>query len=210
MIRRPDDLIGAKYGSWMGDVEIATMKHLGVNPVVFTVLELPSSLATNIIQSQSAPTMYMVGAQIMSFIERGGGCSGINMFYPPGGLVYIENNIINAALINISKGERVMLLKYVDAITEMFNQMLEKVAPILRKELREGNKKLIANLESKGMNVYIPTQEDRRVWKEKTRPLWDQLVGKVYSREVLDLILNAKKEYRELHPREFKTYAWAP
>jgi len=210
IIKTPDDLLGAKYGCWMGDVEIATIKQLGINPVVFTVLELPSSLATNIIQSQSSPTMYMVGAQILSFIEKGGGCSGVNMFYPPGGLVYKEENMINAALSNITKSEQQVLIKYVDEITAMFNEMLEKVAPMLTRELREGNKKLIESLQQKGMAVYIPSMEERKIWKQKTRPVWDELVGKIYSQETLDRVLKAKSEYRATHPEEFESYKWEP
>jgi hypothetical protein len=60
------------------------------------------------------------------------------------------------------------------------------------------------------MNVYIPTMAERELWKQKTRPVWDQLVDKVYSREILDRALKAKAEYRAAHPDEFKNYQWEP
>ena len=210
MAKNPGDLAGTKYGSWMGPVEIATMKKLGVNPVVITVAEVPSSLATNIIQTGSAMTMYMIGAQLMNFVQQGGGCSGINMFYPPGGLVYIRKNLENAALINLPKGDRKYLSKYVDSLTELLNEIMIDAAPKLAKELRAGNKMLLKNLQNKGMQLYIPTMEERKVWKEATRPLWDELAGKQYSREILDMILKCKKEYRDAHPEEFETYVWEP
>jgi len=211
IVRTPEDLKGTKYASWMEDVEVATLKNFDVNPVVITVMEIPSSLATGVIQTASAPTMYMIGAQLMSFIGKGGGCSGINMFYPPGGLVYIKKNIVNATLMNVPKGDRKYVMKYVDKAMLIFNDLLkDEIAPQLATELRAGNKKLIADLQKKGMSLYIPTKEEREQWKQATRPVWDQLVGKVYSREILDDILKAKAEYRAAHPEEFENYVWVP
>ena len=210
IIKTPDDLKGTKYASWMEDVEVATLKHFNVNPVVITVMEIPSSLATGVIQTASSPTMYMIGAQLMSFIGKGGGCSGINMFYPPGGLVYIKKNIINSTLTNVPKGEREYLMKYMDKALILFDDLLQEMAPKLAAELREGNKKLLADLQKKGMNLYIPTKEEREKWKQSTRPIWDNLAGKAYSKEILDDILKAKAEYRAAHPEEFENYVWVP
>ncbi|MBU0994422.1 MAG: TRAP transporter substrate-binding protein DctP [Proteobacteria bacterium] len=208
--KKPEDLTGTKYGSWMGPVEITTMQKLGVNPVVITVAEVPSSLATNIIQTGSAMTMYMIGAQLMNFVKQGGGCSGINMFYPPGGLVLIRKSIENAALMNVPKGDRKYLSKYVDKGLEIYENILVDMAPNLARELREGNKILIDNLQKKGMQLYIPTKEERDVWKKATRPLWDEMAGKQYSREILDLVLKHKADYRAAHPDEFENYVWTP
>lgn len=208
--KKPTDLKGTKYGSWMGEVEISVFRQLGVNPVVVTVMELPSSLATGIIQTGAAPTMYMIGAQLMSFIEKGGGCSGMNMFYPPGGLVYIKKNVHNAVLSNVSKKERKYLTKYVDAAMNIFDEILTEAAPKLATELRAGNKKLLKNLQEKGMQLYIPTREEREEWKTATRPVWDKLAGKVYSQDLLNLVLKHKEDYRAAHPEEFETYVWAP
>ena len=210
IIKTPDDLKGTKYGSWMEDVEVATLKHFDVNPVVITVMEIPSSLATAVIQTASSPTMYMIGAQLMSFIGKGGGCSGVNMFYPPGGLVYIKKNIVNSTLANVPKGDRAALMKYVDKAMALFDALLSEIAPQLAVELRDGNKKLIADLQKKGMNLYIPTKEEREKWKSATRPIWDELAGKAYSKEILDNILKAKAEYRAAHPEEFANYVWVP
>ena len=210
IIALPEDLKGSKYGSWMGEVEIATLKALNINPVVFTVLELPSSLACGVIESQSAPTMYMVGAQILSFIEKGGGCSGINIFYPPAGLVIHKKNITKAVLANMGASDRELLSKYVDKVIELFNGLLAEISPMLAQDLREGNKMLISNLKKKGMNVYIPTQEERKIWKDATKPVWNELAGKVYSQETLELVLKHKSDYRATHPQEFENYTWTP
>jgi hypothetical protein len=40
------------------------------------------------------------------------------------------------------------------------------------------------------------TPGEIEVLKEKTRPVWDKLAGKVYSRELLDEILGSLEEYR--------------
>ena len=210
IVKTPEDLKGTKYASWMEDVEVTTLKHFDVNPVVITVMEIPSSLATGIIQTASAPTMYMIGAQLMSFIGKGGGCSGINMFYPPAGLVYMKKNIFNATLMNVPKKERKYLTKYIDQAAALFDDLLKEIAPQLAAELREGNKKLLGDLQKKGMQLYIPTKEEREHWKQATRPIWDELAGKVYSREILDMILKAKTDYRAAHPDEFENYVWVP
>ncbi len=209
-VKLPGDLKTIKYGSWMGEVEIETLKHLGVKPVVITVTEVPSSLATGIIRSGSAPAMYMVGAQLTKFRKKEGGCSGINMFYPPGGLVYKKKNIYNATLSSIPRKERKYLTKYIDKSLEIFDELLKEVGPKMAHEMREGNKKLIAHLQKQGMPVYKPSKEERETWKKATRSIWDQLAGKVYSREILDMVLKYKAEYRAEHPEEFENYEWAP
>ena len=210
IIKTPKDLKGTKYASWMEDVEVTTLKHFDVNPVVITVMEIPSSLATGIIQTASAPTMYMIGAQLMSFIGKGGGCSGVNMFYPPAGLVYMKKNIFNATLTNVPKNKRKYITKYIDQAYSLFDDLLKEIAPQLAAELREGNKKLLGDLQKKGMKLYIPTEEERANWKQATRPIWDKLAGKVYSQEILDMILKAKSDYRAAHPEEFENYVWVP
>ena len=60
------------------------------------------------------------------------------------------------------------------------------------------------------MALFIPTKEQRDEWKQATRPIWDEMVDKVYSREILDLILKHKEDYRKAHPEEFETYVWTP
>ncbi len=206
----PEDLKGTKYGSWMEKVEIETLKKMDVNPVVITITEVPSSLATGIIQTGSAPTMYMIGAQLMSFIEMGGGCSGINMFYPPGGLVYKKKNMEKAILANVSRKDKKYLQKYIDKAMEIFEEVLVEAGPKMAHELRESNKKLLAHLQKQGMKLYVPTKEEREIWKKATRPIYEKLVGKVYSREILDLILKYKAEYRVANPDEFENYQWVP
>ncbi len=210
LLRKPEDLAGTRYGSWMGAVEMSTMKRLGVNPIVITVSEVPSSLATNVMQTGSAMTMYMIGAQLMSFVNKGGGCSGVNMFYLPGGLVYTRQGIEAVAMKNLSKTDRPYLHKYINAAMAIFDAILIDQAPKLARELREANIRLIENMVEKGMQLHLPSKEEREVWKRATRPLWDELAGKHYSREILDLILKQKAIYRDAHPEEFETYVWKP
>ena len=206
IVRLPKDLSGSKYGSWMGDVEIATLRQLNINPVVFTALELPGSLASGIIETQSAPTMYMVGAQILNFIQKRGGCSVVNIFYPPAGLVYHRENVVKAMLANVSAKDRTFLTKYADGVTLLFDELLSEISPMLAKELRQANRRLIDNFETNGLNVYTPTTEERQVWKEAVRPVWHNLAGKIYTQESLDVILKHKSDYRAAHPDKFKRY----
>ena len=158
IMRKPEDLAGTRYGSWMGAIEISTMNRLGVNPNIITVAEVPSSLATNVMQTGSAMTMYMIGAQLMSFINKGGGCTGINMFYLPGGLVYSQPGIESVAMKNLSKADRPYIQKYISAAMSIFDAILTDQAPKLARELREANIRLIENMMDKGMKLHVPTK----------------------------------------------------
>jgi hypothetical protein len=56
--------------------------------------------------------------------------------------------------------------------------------------------KCLAALLKYGMKEVKLTPDEIEVLKKRTRPVWDKLAGKVYSREMLDEILGYRDEYR--------------
>ena len=175
-IRNPDDFTKSRFVTWVGPVEYETLKSLGSSPIPLNVPEIPSSVRSKIINAMMAPPIWYVGTQLYTVTKY---ITDSKMRYSPGGVV--------------------VTMKAWNSIPERNQKQIMEVVKRCESKLNEyghdSNEKCLRAMIKYGLKEVQLTPGELKVLKETTRPVWDNLVGKVYSRELLNEILSYLEEY---------------
>ena len=176
-IRTPEDFAKTKFVTWIGRVESDTLQSLGTSPIPINVPEINSSIRSGICDGLIAPAIWYVGSQLYTMTKY---VSHPKLRYSPGGVI-----------ISMQAWNRT---------PEKYHKALDEMMPKFESGLNEyshnSNKKCLRAMIEYGMKEVKLMQAEKEVWKKKTRPVWDQLAGKVYQRELLDEVLGYLEEYR--------------
>jgi TRAP-type C4-dicarboxylate transport system substrate-binding protein len=110
--------------------------------------------------------------------------------------ITISKHIYQPAVIVINKD-------FWDRLPEDIQKAVEKAMvdaqPKIRKALADFEPELIEAYKEKGNVVYFMTPEERNLFKEKTKNVEKEFANKFG--EVLTLIKNAQKEFRQKHKK---------
>jgi TRAP-type C4-dicarboxylate transport system substrate-binding protein len=162
---------------WPGTMEGKFLEQLGTHPVLSGVPEIPASIKSGVADAAFAPALFVVGAQLYT------------------NFIYVNT----------------MKCRYFPAMTVCSNQAWERLPAQYQRNIAEGREKwardfclLTRNDTEKGikaMNQYgvklvTSSPEDVRQIREKVFPLWDELAGKLYTRDLLNEIKGYLAQYR--------------
>lgn len=178
-INVPDDMKKQKMWVWQGDpIAEAAYKAIGVSPIPLSVVDVMSSLQTNLIDAVYAPPKYAVAMQW-----------------------FIRTKYIYATPMAISTGAVLLSKKIFDGLTpEQQKALLEISAKQLAKlnELsRKENDQALASLQKQGLKMSAkPTPEVLRQYQDLGKKARRELVGKLYSQQLLDQVEKSLEELR--------------
>ncbi len=176
-----DQFKAARFLTWYGPVEEKCLEALGASPIPVNVPEAASSVRQGVVDSLICPAFGIIGFQMQSQIKY---VNPIRIRYSPA-----------LAIFSTSAWAR-LPQKYREPMDSKRDELVTKFL----KATREANDKALAALTRYGVKK---TRVDPKLMEEirrKTRPVWDSLVGKVYSRQILDEILHFLAEYRKTKP----------
>jgi TRAP-type C4-dicarboxylate transport system substrate-binding protein len=175
--RIPEDFAKLRFASYAGNIENEIIKAIGASPIPLNVPELVSSIRAGVCDALIAPSIWFVGSQLYTMTKY---VTPSNIRYTPACMT-VTMNTWNRISENHQKAiEDVML----------------ELEPGLGQNLKDSNIRSHRALIKYGMKEVKLTRSEIEVLKEKTRPVWDKMAGKVYSRELLDEILGYLEEYR--------------
>jgi TRAP-type C4-dicarboxylate transport system substrate-binding protein len=179
-IRSPDDVAKTRFITWASDVEVETIRALGTNPIPVDAPEIAPSMRSGVCNTMLAPAIWYVGSQLYT----------ITNYITPSMISYLPGCIIVT-----TKAWNRVPEKYRDAIDEL----MIALEPGFNKYSRNSNEKCVRAMVKYGVNEVKLTPDEVLLLKKRTRPVWDKLAGKEYSRELLDEILRHLEDFRSMN-----------
>ena len=176
-VRTPEDFARVRFVAYGGSVQFELLKSLGANPIPISLPEANSSIRSGICNGIVIPSLWYVGSQLYSL---GGYVTPSNLRYVLAAVVLTEE-----AWNRIPEKNRQPIL---DAMLEY--------EPGITRSMAGANENCLQAMIKYGIKEVKLTPGEIEVLKKNTRPVWDKLSGKAYSRELLDEILEALEEYR--------------
>ena len=173
-----EDIKGSKILTWFGPLENKMLKSLGVSPIPVNVPEVVSSIKTGICNMAISPSMWWVGAQL-----------------------YTDTKYVNPIPIRYVPAVIVINLDAWNKIPEKHQKPMATLCAKFEKEfknvIRKCNDKSYRAMIKYGIKEVKVTPAELARFKKATRPVWDELAGDVYSKEILDEVIGLLKDYRK-------------
>ena len=173
-----EDMRSAKFLTWFGPLENKMLRSLGIFPIPVNVPEVVSSMKTGICDMAISPSLWWVGAQLYPDTKY---VNPLPFRHVPG-MIVINFDTWN----KISEKSRV-------AMEFLFKNSQKE----LQKVIRDNNERAYKAMLKYGIKEVTVKSEEELRFKTATRVIWDELAGKSYSRESLDMVISLLKEYRE-------------
>lgn len=189
-IASPDDMKKSKMWVWEGDpIAEAAYKAIGVSPIPLSVVDVMSSLQTGMIDAVYGPPMGVVALQ---WFTRTKHIYGVPMA-DSSGAVLLSKKFFES----LKPEEQKILL-------EVSGRHLRRLNVLTREE----NIKALDTLKKQGLTVSAaPTAEILKRYQELGKSARKDLVGKLYTPELLARVEKSLDELRSKKPVPAKTPA---
>lgn len=178
-IAAPEDMKKQKMWVWEGDpIAQAAYKALGVSPIPLSIVDVMSSLQTGLIDAVYGPPMGVVALQW-----------------------FTRAKFIYDAPMADSTGAVVVSKKLVDSLSPEHKKALLDVGARHLKRLnelsRKENAEALASLRKQGLTLSAkPSTDQVKQYEELGKKARAELVGKLYSKELLDGVEKAVEALR--------------
>ncbi len=183
-----ENLQKSKVLTHAGRLEDLMLRSLGISPVPVNVPEVVSSVRTGIINVAISPSLWWVGAQL-----------------------YTDTKYVNPLPIKYAPSVIILSMDAWNKLSEQNRQAITKVLPMLEEKanaaMRDCNKKAYNAMLKYGVKEIHLSKRELSLFKDKTRPLWDEMAGDIYSKEILEKVLNLLKEYR-MQKKDLVSYSF--
>lgn len=153
-LRRPGDLKGQKIRVMESPMYMGLIRTLNASPTPMAYSELPAALSKRIIDGQENPTVNIYSARM----------------YESQPYMIKDQHTYNVFIFKVNG-------KIWKGLPEDIRRIIEatagEVRDFQRKLNRETDADFLGRLESKGMNIHVPNQEEVRAWQRATAPLYE-------------------------------------
>ncbi|MEW5734870.1 MAG: TRAP transporter substrate-binding protein DctP [Thermodesulfobacteriota bacterium] len=180
-LNKLDEFRKAKFFTWYGELEAEVFKKLGVVPITIDVPEAPTAVRQGIADSAIAPSIFMVGTQMYNIVKY-----------------------VNPVKIRYSPGPIVVTLAAYNELPPAYKETFSKDRYNLVKEFcklaRIDNQKCLDAMIKYGVKKVEMSPDELAKMKSLTRPVWDEMAGKLYPKSLLEEVQSRLAEYRSKHP----------
>ena len=172
-----EELTRLKTETIGGDVYIRTFKHWDIPIIIIPPAEALPALQTGVFDAVNAPLQYLIGAQMFSELPY---CLKTHWYYQHA-TVAMNKERLDRVPADLKK-----------VFLEEMKNFAKEVIPVTRKS----NDEIWNNMEKYGITITDPSPAVIKDFKERSRPVWDELVDKSYSRSLLNDVIKIRDEYR--------------
>jgi C4-dicarboxylate-binding protein DctP len=158
-LREPKDFTGLKFRG-LGKVNVAMLQHLGATPVSLNFVEISPAIQQGLIDGLNVPTDNYMIYKWNETIK--------NVTYAPYYIAYYPWTVNKSWWEGLDPELRTI-------IQDVATEVNTKHRPIAE----AASDKAIADMRAAGVDVHIQTPEERAVWMEATRPVWDQFKDQI-------------------------------
>ncbi|MFP4474586.1 MAG: TRAP transporter substrate-binding protein DctP [Desulfatibacillaceae bacterium] len=173
-----EDFRGARFHTWYGKVEEEVIEALGAMPVPVDVPEAPSAVRQGMFNVGMGPALWFVGAQMYSVFRY---VNPMPLRYSPALVVAnIEawNSLSSRHQKNVLSDRQRLMRRFCDAV-------------------RKDNQKSLDAMCAYGLRRVEPGPRELEEFRKVTRPIWDELAGDLYSKELLEELISHLRDFRE-------------
>ncbi|MFP4477475.1 MAG: TRAP transporter substrate-binding protein DctP [Desulfatibacillaceae bacterium] len=167
----------ARFMTWYGPIEEAVLERLGANPVPINVPEATTSVRQGVVDTVIGPAIYIVGAQMYTIVKY---INPVKIRYSPA-LVLVTTDAYN-----------MLPMKYHRRL-EALREDLERDFCAL---VRSDNAKCLQAMKRYGVTMVEMSDDQKRNFRARVRPVWEELAGDVYPRYILDELIAHLEHYR--------------
>ncbi|MFA4874431.1 MAG: TRAP transporter substrate-binding protein DctP [bacterium] len=172
------DLKGMKMWAWEGDQLVEALYSVfGIVPIPLPITDVMTSLQTKLIDAVYAPPLGAIALQWFTHTKY---MTDLKLADSTGGIV-----ITKKAFDELSPADR-----------EMLKSTGKKYAKMLVDQTRADNDKSYATLTKAGVTIVKVPPEEQELIRTTSKEVWTKLVGKLYSKELLDEAVAAAQEKR--------------
>ena len=174
-----ENMDGMKMWMWEGDPLVKAMyDRFGIVPIPLSLPDVLTSLSTNLVDAVYAPPL---GAIALQWNTKTKYMTDLKLADSTGGIL-----ITKRALLSTPEGDRKIL-----------EETAKKYAKVLVDRTRADNEKAYAAVAKSGIKtVAVPPEEVQRI-RETSQLVWKDLVGKLYSQDLLNETMAAVTELRK-------------
>lgn len=173
-----DDLRGTRMWMWEGDpVAEATFKALGVSAIPLSLTDVLTSLQTNLIESVYVPPLPCVSLQWHTRVKT----------------------MMNVPLANVAGAILISKKKFEELKPEYQTILREKGREYMAELVRQGredNARAIQIMKDNGLQVVEVPPQDLEAFYQAARQAYQDLAGRLYSRELLNQVTTALQAFR--------------
>ncbi|MDY6932750.1 MAG: TRAP transporter substrate-binding protein DctP [Spirochaetota bacterium] len=182
-MKKADEFKKCRFLTHAGLLEQELIKALGASPIPVGVPEVVPSMRAGVCNVAISPALWWMGTQLYTITKY------VNPYpfrYSPATLV-----ISSKVWVKLPKKHR-----------KSINKILPDLEKIANKEAHDINRKCLKAMIDYGVREVKMTPEEIEDFKKRTMPLWSNLAGKLYPKELLDEILYHLNIYRSTHAKK--------
>jgi TRAP-type C4-dicarboxylate transport system substrate-binding protein len=173
------DLARAKMWTWQGDpVPLALFKAYGITPIPLTLPDVLPSLQSGLIDTFYGPPLAIVALQ---WFTKARYVSALPLTYVMGALVLSQQQWQKLS------AEQQTLVR------ETVTKYNAKIVTTMRRH----QQKALALLQTLGLQSVTMSDEELATLQQVSANVREELVGKLYSRELLERVLQLRDQYRQ-------------
>lgn len=177
---RLEDFKDVRFMTWYGPLEEKLLTNLGADLVPLDIPEIAPAAQTGKYKAAIGPAAFVLGAQMHNVVRNINPCK---IRYSPS-----VDLLTNAAWDAVPQATKESYFKRREALMKKFNA-----------KVREDNERSLQALYTYGMKKDEFSPSELRRIKAATRHIGTDLAGKLYSRALLDELLQHLEDYRAAH-----------
>jgi TRAP-type C4-dicarboxylate transport system substrate-binding protein len=175
------DLVHAKMWTWQGDpVPLALFKAYGITPIPLTLPDVLPSLQSGLIDTFYGPPLAIVALQ---WFTKARYVSALPITYVMGALVL----------------SRQQWEKLSPEQQTLVREMVTKYNAKIVTTMRQHQQKALSLLQTLGLQSVTMSDAELAYLQQVSANVREELVGKLYSRELLERVLQLRDQYRQTH-----------
>ncbi len=167
-----------KFLSWYGPAEEKVLNRLGTSPIPIGVLEISPSIRQNVADTLIAPAVWIVGSQLYTTIKY---VNTVKIRYSPVAL-FVRLDVWNTLPGQYQK----------DLLAIRNNEVIE----FTKLARNDSGRALQAMLKSGGVQETIMPPAEIEKMKALLKPVWYDMAGNDFSKELLDELLGHLNDFR--------------
>ena len=172
-----EDFSKSSFITWFGPLEGKLLETMGTTAMPMSVMEIPSSLRSNVAEGVVAPAIWVLGTQLYATLHH---VNAMKIRYVPAFPV-----VTIQAWNMLSPIQKDTIYRERGAWTSTFNELT-----------RKDTEKCLQAMVKYGMVLTkTPPNEFKRI-KSRAVRIWEPLAGELYSREIYDRVLTHLNEFR--------------
>ncbi|MFP4476140.1 MAG: TRAP transporter substrate-binding protein DctP [Desulfatibacillaceae bacterium] len=168
----------ARFITWYGEIEEEMLAMVGVKPIPVNVPEFNTTIRQGVADTYLGPAIWCVATQLYSTVR------------------YVNNTDVR-----YSPGVMVVALDTWNDLPEEYRKRMSEKRPEWQKPFVEGsrvdNRKCLDAVFQYGVREVKMKPDELQKFKDRTRPLWNGMAGKMYSKELLEELKAELEEYRK-------------